>query len=179
MNLSYDLCVKTKVNKRNCDACKKYYEGYGKFYCSSKCQPRMKHTEESKAKMRGARGGQYHAIHQWLRGNFGKANHCKGENCTGESKRFEWALIKGKKHEHNKDNYIQLCKICHTKYDGMPSGENHHHWTGGRPNCIECGKKLSIWKSQSKTGLCGTCNRKLNPPWKGIKRGYMPWINPK
>mgnify|MGYP001579767579 CR=1 FL=1 len=40
-------------------------------------------------------------------------------NCPGKSKCFEWALIKGKKHDHNIKNYMQLCKSCHRIYDGI------------------------------------------------------------
>lgn len=122
--------------------------------------------------------GGYYAIHAWLRSNYGSADHCEGTTCSEESKRFEWALIHGKEHEHKRENYMQLCKKCHTVYDKIHVKEKSYRWRGGRPNCTNCEKQLSIWKVQSKTGLCGTCNRKLNPPWKGKKRGWMSWLNP-
>jgi len=159
-----------KKYNRNCNTCGKTYTGYGKLYCSTQCQPRKKHTAESKEKMSIPRGGGYFAIHVWLKSNYGKADHCESENCPGSCEKFEWALKKGKKHSHNKSYYLQLCKSCHMKYDEVHCGEKHYNWKGGKPDCSNCGKQLSVWKSQSKTGLCGTCNRKLNPPWKGKSR---------
>jgi tRNA G10 N-methylase Trm11 len=42
---------------------------------------------------------------------------CEGEQCDHKSKRFHFALRKGFKHAHNKNNYIQLCAKCHRNYD--------------------------------------------------------------
>jgi len=63
------------------------------------------------------------------------------------------------------------------------SGENSGAWKGGRPDCIDCGKKLSVYKAKR----CQSCNlsfhsgenhylfgktrpymtREKNPNWKG------------
>ena len=59
----------------------------------------------------------YRAIHKWLCRNYGKAYKCESLGCLEESKRYEWALIKGKEHDHNRENYISLCKSCHGLYD--------------------------------------------------------------
>ena len=47
------------------------------------------------------------------------------------------------------------------------AGENHYNWQGGKPNCIDCGKELSDWRSKR----CNHCTRKLRskelaPNWK-------------
>jgi hypothetical protein len=56
----------------------------------------------------------YSCCHKWLSRNFIKLSKC--EKCGGE--RFiEWALKKGKKHSHNRDDYLCLCSSCHKKYD--------------------------------------------------------------
>jgi hypothetical protein len=57
----------------------------------------------------------YTTFHVWLKKYHGKPDHC--EFCTKPAKRFEWALLKGKVHEKNVNNYIQLCPSCHRKYD--------------------------------------------------------------
>lgn len=57
------------------------------------------------------------AIHQWLRAKYGKANKCVMKDCNGKSKKYDWALINGKKYERNKDNFLFLCRSCHTFYD--------------------------------------------------------------
>ena len=59
----------------------------------------------------------YTSVHKWLSRNFIKLKKC--EHCG--SKRFiEWALKKGKRHDHNRDSYLCLCSSCHKKYDYTP-----------------------------------------------------------
>lgn len=59
----------------------------------------------------------YSAIHHWLKRNYGKPSSC--EMCKGNSKRYEWALLKGKDYEKNRDNFWMLCTSCHHKYDDL------------------------------------------------------------
>jgi len=61
----------------------------------------------------------YQSIHMWLKLNYGKPNRCESKKCKGISKKFEYALIKGKKHQHKRSNYKMLCKSCHNIYDGI------------------------------------------------------------
>ena len=56
-------------------------------------------------------------IHKWLRRKYGKAYRCSFDTCRGISKRFEWALRKGRKYERTPYNFIMLCKSCHRTYD--------------------------------------------------------------
>lgn len=63
----------------------------------------------------------YGAIHSWLLRHFGKATCCENEKCEGKSAFFEWALLKGKTYDHNRENFTTLCSSCHRKYDlGKP-----------------------------------------------------------
>lgn len=67
------------------------------------------------------RGGGYEAIHIWLKNNHGKPNRCENKECAYKNpKRYEYALRKGFKHEHNRDNYIMLCVSCHRRMDDTP-----------------------------------------------------------
>ena len=60
-------------------------------------------------------------IHDWIRENYGSANKCSNPDCKyNKPKRYEWALIHGKKYERNVENFIQLCPSCHRKYDYKP-----------------------------------------------------------
>lgn len=59
----------------------------------------------------------YISIHTWLNRNFGKASQCENKLCTKRSKTMEWAKLKGKKYTHCRENFVQLCKSCHTLYD--------------------------------------------------------------
>ena len=52
------------------------------------------------------------AIKMWLRKECGSALRCKNIYCKGESKNFVWVLKPNYYHEHKKENYHQLCKIC-------------------------------------------------------------------
>ncbi|KKK75340.1 hypothetical protein LCGC14_2874680 [marine sediment metagenome] len=66
---------------------------------------------------RKLRGGGYHAIHKWLIKHYGKANKCQNPLCDKTRNKFHYALLKNKKHEHTKTNYIMLCTRCHFNYD--------------------------------------------------------------
>lgn len=117
------------------------------------------------------RGGKsYGTIHQWIARHFGKANRCENEACSKKSNTFNWALIKGKEYAHKRENFFMLCVSCHRKYDEINRGEKSYLWKGGRPDCKNCGKKLSVYAKRSKTGLCNVCKNKTFPPWKGKKR---------
>ena len=59
----------------------------------------------------------YQTIHKWLRRTFGNANKCESKNCRQISKNFHYALIKGKEYERKRENFMQLCRSCHLKYD--------------------------------------------------------------
>ena len=59
----------------------------------------------------------YNSLHWWLRREYGSADHCEAIDCDGKSKKYEWALIKGKEYERKRVNFMQLCKSCHVKYD--------------------------------------------------------------
>jgi hypothetical protein len=69
----------------------------------------------------------YHTIHVWLKSLFGEPNKCENDNCVYprkgtnglliKPKRYEYALIKDKKYERKRENFIMLCPSCHHKYD--------------------------------------------------------------
>jgi len=61
---------------------------------------------------------EYSSIHIWLKYHYGKASECENKDCEYKNpKRYEWALIKGKKYEKKIENYVMLCPSCHRKYD--------------------------------------------------------------
>ncbi len=59
----------------------------------------------------------YSSVHKWLDKNFIKSKKC--DHCYG-GKFIEWALKKGRKHTHNRNNYKCLCSSCHKRYDYTP-----------------------------------------------------------
>lgn len=63
----------------------------------------------------------YWGIHQWLRKHYGSANKCEsqmiGIECGGKSETFNWSKLQNKQYERKRENFIQLCRSCHNKYD--------------------------------------------------------------
>ena len=94
----------------------------------------------------------YQRIHWWINKNYGKPKRC--EFCgIANAKLYEWALLKGKQHEKNIDNYVRLCHSCHIKYDytdeqRMKQSKSHK------------GKKMSLQARENMS--------------KGMK-GRIPW----
>lgn len=56
----------------------------------------------------------YEALHIWVRYWKGKPKKC--EHCGKLEGRLEWANI-DRKYSRKLEDYISLCKSCHTKYD--------------------------------------------------------------
>ena len=79
----------------------------------------LKRLKELSHQPRSPRGGGYHAIHKWLVKHYGRANKCENKYCksTKEYKTYHYALLKGKEHKHDRNNYIMLCPKCHFDYD--------------------------------------------------------------
>jgi predicted DNA-binding protein YlxM (UPF0122 family) len=149
-------------HQRECNTCGKEYVGRGKYYCSPKCQPRGKHKVGSKALITGKEHPLwkedvgYGAVHIWLRNTYGKADSCKFCD-SKDAKRYEWALIKGREYKRNIENFMQLCKSCHAKYDAK-KGKESPRWKGGKNKCEICLKLLSGYKEQR----CNKCSRLQN-----------------
>lgn len=58
----------------------------------------------------------YSAFHRWLKTHYGIANKCESKKCLNGT-RFEWALKRGKRYEHKRENFKMLCSACHRAYD--------------------------------------------------------------
>lgn len=66
---------------------------------------------------------EYRSIHDWLQYKYGKAVKCENPNCSKLNHKYDWALKRNYKYEKNIENFIQLCRVCHIKYD-FPNGKN-------------------------------------------------------
>ena len=122
-----------------CEKCNKEFTTFpcrikknlGRFcsiVCARKGANRPSCSEETKKKIGIANSGpnqwkwkaqpSYSGLHKWLVKYFGNATHCINIECLNrEATRFQFALIKGKVYERNKDNFIMLCSSCHKRYD--------------------------------------------------------------
>lgn len=126
--------------KKNCLICDKEIErSYentkqweGRKYCSGKClgvhnsrrkwKTGWKHKPETVEKMKknNAMTGKftsssYQSCHGWLRKNYTQ-DKTVCEHCPS-SRFLEFALKKGCKHDHRRENYLILCSSCHKRYD--------------------------------------------------------------
>ena len=122
---------------------------------------------------------EYHRVHYALRTKYAKANKCEFEDtCSGESNNFEWALKKGREYSDNPEDYYQLCKSCHVKYDfkgvseknkqrmsllgKMRKGETpHNKGIDSRisNNCETCDKEFKSYPSKNSKYCCLSCRK--------------------
>ena len=114
-----DILIKRNKNPEHIAKVKRALKGHG-FTAETllKISTRNKNkTNEKNSNWKGNKVGVI-GIHQWLRRNFIKKRIC--EFCGFSSNnplRIDWALIKGKKYERKRENFMELCRSCHTKYD--------------------------------------------------------------
>lgn len=120
-HIGFNKGLKLAGEYRNCLRCGKevwfvqsrLLNGGGK-YCSRSC------SNKSTAK-RGVESHNYkekvgyYGVHSWLYTHYGKASEC--EQC-GSTTRVQWAKLKGKPYERVRENFWQLCCLCHIEYDG-------------------------------------------------------------
>jgi hypothetical protein len=59
----------------------------------------------------------YSAVHYWLRYNFSSPDRCENRECKRISNNYTWAKIHGKTYKKDINNFIMLCRSCHTVYD--------------------------------------------------------------
>lgn len=124
------------------------------------------HAETTKIKIgianRGENGGNwkgddvgYHGVHSWLKREYGKADKCENPNCEYENpNQFDWALLRGKTYERNREHFLMLCRGCHLKYDITEekrmkvslAHKGRTPWNKGKKNCHtkEHKKKLGV-----------------------------------
>lgn len=64
----------------------------------------------------------YDAIHEWVKRNLGKANHCElcglKEIPKGKQRFFDWANISDE-YKRDINDWVQLCRKCHWKFDNF------------------------------------------------------------
>lgn len=66
--------------------------------------------------------GDYQSQHQFLVRNYGNPKQCEFCGITGKKESdgrwsIQWARKRDRDYSHNKDDYHQLCRMCHGKYD--------------------------------------------------------------
>ncbi len=97
--------------QKRLESIKKYWGGNIK--AKLKAQERM--IGENNPLWKGENVG-YYAVHDWLKRKLGKARKC--EFCGTHIGTFQWA---NKSHTYKRelDDWLQLCRKCHHKYDNV------------------------------------------------------------
>lgn len=73
---------------------------------------------ENNPNWRGDKVGKI-GIHLWLRKNFKKKMICEFCGKIGKTPlSIDWAKLKNKSYKRKRENFIELCRSCHAKYDG-------------------------------------------------------------
>lgn len=115
----------------------------------------------------GISKSEYSAIHSWIRSRYGKANKCEAKDCKKTGKRFDWALLRGKKYAKNVKNFWQLCRPCHKKYD-YPEGPFK--------KAMNCPCGVFIKKPHIHQKYCISCmvlnDRRLRANWRKKNKDY-------
>ena len=83
----------------------------------------------------------YRALHSWLGRHFGKSDKCENKKCRGFSKKYNWALKRNYKYERKIENFMRLCRSCHSVYDFDGAG-------------IYFSKQSLKWVAQAKEKRC-------------------------
>lgn len=88
----------------------------------------------------------YRAIHTYLSKHFPKSGVC--DEC-GKASRTEYALIKGREYSRLREDYRELCKPCHNRYDETGGSRwrgvvTARQAAGDAPSCgCGCGSPVS------------------------------------
>lgn len=127
----------------------------------------------------------YQKVHSWIRYNYGKANRCENKECKVPSaKRFEWALITGKRYAKKIENFMPLCPSCHRNYDmteEIKKNMSKHNVNGVKTHCMRGHKftKDNLYPVKDKISgkiyrSCKTCVKQVRsrPEYKEHQREY-------
>lgn len=104
---------------------------------------------------------QYSRVHKWLVYQYGPADTCQNPDCPKQCKKYEWALKPNKEYEHNSNNFLQLCVLCHRSMDfkiRMASGQEFHLSKIPQRTCLNC--KKSYVPTSPTQRFCGNRSKK-------------------
>lgn len=83
---------------------------------------KLSRTGKNSPSWKGLRVG-YQLLHAWLREKYGNPKECEqcGKIGTSNNSKWtiQWALKKGRKYLRRRDNFMQLCRSCHARYDDV------------------------------------------------------------
>ncbi len=102
--------------KTECKECGQVFNIHVPKFCGRDCFHKnygKNHKAEKSPHWKGENVG-YDGIHTWLTREFGRGKNC--ESC-GKLAKLHWAKKQGKKYERKRENFIELCAVCHKNYD--------------------------------------------------------------
>jgi len=78
-----------------------------------------KKTGDKNNKWKGDKVG-YHALHDWIRNNYGRPRKCESKDCSHKSTNYQWSNVSSRYKRERKD-WKQLCVPCHKRNDYKPT----------------------------------------------------------
>lgn len=105
---------------KNCLECGQKNKFEKSKYCSMSCYHKqaIAHKKGKNSPFWKGKEATVDSIHDALKTDRGMAAKCTSSECEGKSQQFDWALLRGKRYEdRNHNDYIELCRKCHKKYD--------------------------------------------------------------
>lgn len=104
-----------RIYKRNCNVCKKYYEGRGAMYCGSICQNKITSPFKKGVNHPYWKGDDVglSALHEWMFKRKFKPVYCE---CCKKVPPYD---LSSNEHTYTRDpkDWEWLCRSCHKKKD--------------------------------------------------------------
>ena len=93
----------------------------------------------------------------------GKPLFCEYCKTTDTNLKYDWANL-DHKYRNNKDDYIRLCRPCHTKFDYLVNNKSKlSTWSRKFDKCVIC--NTTIYKHVS-SGVCALCFERKRSEYK-------------
>src|SRR5215469_10822630 len=107
--------------------------------------------------------GAYHTIHAWLRKHYPKTGIC--DECGEKGRHTEFALTHGRAYSRNREDYRELCKRCHNRYDEVGGSR----WRG----TPEAARRAAAKAAGAPPCKCGCGTLTAWSPGKGRWNAYI------
>ena len=158
-HIGYNKGAKLSGEWRSCLRCSKKVWfttsriiGGGGKYCSMICS-NISTAKRGKDSYAWKKKVGYYGVHSWLYTNYGSPKNC--ENCGKEGSKnkgnkwnIQWALIKSKKYERVRENFMALCSKCHMHYDDtIPYVSKGRKWSDEMKQKISKATRLGMFKA--------------------------------
>jgi len=111
----------------------------------------------------------YASVHYWLKYNYGVASKCENKDCSKKSINYQWAKKREKEYAYKRENFINLCRSCHAKYDCTDETRKKLRTLNPRTHNTHChkGHEFTVENTYLHKGTrsCTECKKTRNKEW--------------